>query len=306
MQRNSAMRTSADKIQSCAVLGSDSNPPSPPLDLFNVKVETGLRGQLPFKPLTYTMESESTTITTSETFNYPNADVIIRSSAPNKVDFRVHKFILSLSSSFFETMFTLPDASQKAPKTNLPVVDVSEPADTIDPLLRIIYPSIPDPTFDTLDKLRLVLQAAHKFEMHSSLGSLRHFLLTPVFLEKEPLRVYALAASYDFEDEAKVASRHTLRFRLADYQYSEEMKKNQAKKLIQACYLRCASGCDGGFFNDWKLRAEIALSDRPISTDIFKHHFIYRNRRTCSSQSCDRFEVLENLKERIDNIPDTF
>ncbi|KAI0791432.1 hypothetical protein C8Q75DRAFT_77326 [Abortiporus biennis] len=269
------------------------------------------------------MESESTTITTSETFNYPNADVIIRSSAPNKVDFRVHKFILSLSSSFFETMFTLPDASQKAPKTNLPVVDVSEPADTIDPLLRIIYPSIPDPTFDTLDKLRLVLQAAHKFEMHSSLGSLRHFLLTPVFLEKEPLRVYALAASYDFEDEAKVASRHTLRFRLADYQYSEEMKsmsgyyyhrlvviratrENQAKKLIQACYLRCASGCDGGFFNDWKLRAEIALSDRPISTDIFKHHFIYRNRRTCSSQSCDRFEVLENLKERIDNIPDTF
>ncbi|KAI0791436.1 hypothetical protein C8Q75DRAFT_78094 [Abortiporus biennis] len=174
------------------------------------------------------MESESTTITTSETFNYPNADVIIRSSAPNKVDFRVHKFILSLSSSFFETMFTLPDLPKKAPKTNLPVVDVSEPADTIDPLLRIIYPSIPDPIFDTLVTLRPVLEAALKFEMQAAVVVLRRVLLKPAFLKVNPMKVYALAASYNFEDEAKVASQHTLNLELSTQPLMEDMKTMSA------------------------------------------------------------------------------
>ncbi|KAL4247886.1 hypothetical protein ABKN59_007465 [Abortiporus biennis] len=160
---------------------------------------------------------------TSRTFNYGNADVILRSSdRPDQIDFRVHKLILSLSSPFFETMFTLPNAPQQVLVDELPVVDMSESATVIGTLLRIIYP-IPDPPFNTLNAD--VVDAAHKFEMEAAFGCLRRYLTDRIALRKEPLKMYAIAVTYNLKEEAKLASSYTLRFNIIDEPLPEEMKK---------------------------------------------------------------------------------
>lgn len=69
--------------------------------------------------------------------NSPTADVILRSSGPKVVEFRVHKAILSIASPVFEDMFSLP---QPVTEKALPVCDVSEDAITVEALLRLVYP----------------------------------------------------------------------------------------------------------------------------------------------------------------------
>ncbi|KAI0791439.1 hypothetical protein C8Q75DRAFT_758277 [Abortiporus biennis] len=275
------------------------------------------------------MPSTSTTISTSETFDYSDADVIIRSNAPNQVDFKVHKLILRLSSPFFESMFTLPKSplQKTSVDDSLPIVDMSESSTILDKLFRMVYP-IPDPVFNNLDALTPIVQAAHKFDMQAVLGSLRRVIVTPAFLDKEPMRVYAIAATYDFGEEAKIASRYTLRLNLLDYPLSIEMKSmsgyyyhqllqmhrtrgKAAKQIIDSAKLSCRYSCHSSFWTGWKSDAAVELSERPVGDVVFSQEFMYRNERsTCErasagSQYCNRVNVLIDLKKAIDSLPDT-
>lgn len=69
--------------------------------------------------------------------NSPTADIILRSGGPKVVEFRAHRVILSIASPVFETMFSLP---QPGVEKSLPVCDLSEDANTLEVLLRFIYP----------------------------------------------------------------------------------------------------------------------------------------------------------------------
>ena len=69
--------------------------------------------------------------------NSPTADIILRSGGPKIVEFMTHRVILSIASPVFETMFSLP---QPGTGKSLPVCDLSEDANTLEALLRLIYP----------------------------------------------------------------------------------------------------------------------------------------------------------------------
>jgi hypothetical protein len=69
--------------------------------------------------------------------NSPTADIILRSGGPKAVEFMTHRAILSIASPVFETMFSLP---QPKAERSLPVCDLSEDANTVEALLRLIYP----------------------------------------------------------------------------------------------------------------------------------------------------------------------
>lgn len=69
--------------------------------------------------------------------NSPTADIILRSGGAKVVEFRAHRAILSIASPVFETMFSLPQPGAEKP---LPVCDLSEDANTLEALLRFIYP----------------------------------------------------------------------------------------------------------------------------------------------------------------------
>ncbi|KZT63748.1 hypothetical protein DAEQUDRAFT_719057 [Daedalea quercina L-15889] len=147
----------------------------------------------------------------SSPFDDPKADFILRSS--DDVHFRVSRFILHLASPFFASMLEIgqapsnatgePQAEGEELRDGCPVVPVQEDSDTLDNLLRIIFPQ-EDPALDDLTKLTPVLAAALKYEMIKATRLTGTKLRT--FVPQEPLRVWAIAVRNRLEAEARLAA----------------------------------------------------------------------------------------------------
>jgi hypothetical protein len=67
-----------------------------------------------------------------------DADAILRSS--EQVDFYIYRVILSKSSPFFKSMFSLPQPVISASEKR-PVIKMTENSNTINVLLAFIYPA---------------------------------------------------------------------------------------------------------------------------------------------------------------------
>ena len=134
-----------------------------------------------------------------------DADVVIR--AAGTLDFRTHKVILSLVSPVFKDTFTLPQPPPDTPG-ELPRVDVQDSAKTWENILRTIYPTLPNPTIDTLDDLESLLSAAQTYDMKSVIETHRTAFAHREFIEKDPLRLFAIAWVYGFEDQATYVARN--------------------------------------------------------------------------------------------------
>ncbi|KDQ50974.1 hypothetical protein JAAARDRAFT_199521 [Jaapia argillacea MUCL 33604] len=141
-------------------------------------------------------------------FDHPKADIILRSS--DGVDFRMFKLLLSLSSPFFDSMFELPQPCEDV----LPLLDVTEPSTTLRPLLSLCFPlaaNITPITFKTLEELQPVLEASVKYDMSAITTHLLTHLISPTFLQTQPLAVYAIACRYKLTPQARLAAKATLR-----------------------------------------------------------------------------------------------
>lgn len=265
-------------------------------------------------------------------FNSLDADLVLRSSAPSPTNFRVHRCILAASSSFFEHMFTLPQPGLAS--GSVPTVDVSETADTLEKLLRLIYP-MPNPVIDTLDELTPLLEAACKYDITVAVDILSTRLLSPSFLAKEPLRVFAIASRFDLEEAAKIASGHTLSINILDSPLSEDLRHISAyqyHRLLNLHRSRAAAAqdllvlhadvkcmmCNGTHYGRfippkwWKNfeeRAKDELALRPTTEKIFAMPFLADSARAgCERCAVSIFEAqwfLSDLKKRIDDLPST-
>jgi BTB/POZ domain len=246
--------------------------------------------------------------------------------------------MLALSSPVFSTMFSLPQ-SESARKQVLPVVDLSEGRATLDALLRVIYP-IADPKFETLDDLGPVIDAAMKYEITFALTRLRSFLVSPRFLKNQPLRVYAIATHWGFEEEMKTASGYTLGVdiinspsadtlnniatahyrRLLIFHLERAAKAQQILEDVSPARGTC-SACRG-YIERWheayKAKAKDELSVRPTSTVVCSFDFIAPIADSievaeCGMSSCRKSgrklemyrSFLQVLKDRIDDLPTT-
>lgn len=158
-------------------------------------------------------------------FNKDTADAVLRTS--DNVEFHVWKGILIEASPVFADMFEISGNSQHvslsggddpSARTSLPSVTILEPSTVIDTLLRTCYP-LPRPTFASLDTLKPVLAAAHKYQMEGVLELLKEELSKHAHLA--PLRVYVIAMRFDRPDAAGVAARHFLAQTPADEYVSE-------------------------------------------------------------------------------------
>jgi hypothetical protein len=137
-------------------------------------------------------------------FNAPDADAILRSSDGKEL--HVHRLILNLSSPVFEGMFALPQPTETPPQ--IPTVDLSEPSDVLKPFIQYLYPRS-QPNITDLSMWAALYTIADKYTVEAVMELLRNMLI-PRFLEKFPLRVYALASRWGFKEDAKTASRGTL------------------------------------------------------------------------------------------------
>ena len=142
-------------------------------------------------------------------FDEADADVILRSS--DHVDFRVHKVILSLASPVFKDMFNMSQpphlTDTDEPHDDLQVIAVEEDADTLDFVLRNIYP-VPSPIVAKIDDLRFVLGPSQKYRFKVFDGFIEESLRNAT--QWQPHSVYAIACQYGFGEIAVKAAQASL------------------------------------------------------------------------------------------------
>jgi len=144
-----------------------------------------------------------------ETLDAPDADIILRALGPPKRDFRVHKLVLSLASPVFKDMFSLPqptsDNSRGSRVAELEIVEVMDPTNALEAVLRMIYPFAP-PSFDgNLDTLVECLVITDKYDTKGVKSRLCGVLAQAS--HTQPLRVYAIACRFGFATLADSTSR---------------------------------------------------------------------------------------------------
>ena len=162
-------------------------------------------------------------------FNGPRADLVLLSS--DGVNFFVFKVILSMASSVFADMFTLPlPAAPQTSSHEPPVVQLPEDAETLDMALRYCYP-IPSPEVVTLHDARILLEFARKYQVDVIKVSLTRFLTDTI--ERDPAGIYALASAYEYQDIAAKALQSSLmvpiyQLRSPELQYSTTREQYEA------------------------------------------------------------------------------
>ena len=146
-------------------------------------------------------------------FNKTSADTILRTS--NGVDFHVWKCILVEASLYFEDMFKYDERHEeavvegvqtcgRAPKPPVDIIHLPETSTTLRALLRWIYPPPHYDSPQSLMELKPVLAAAHKYRMDGVVSMISAILISD-FAKAEPLRTYAVGASYRLPDVMKAA-----------------------------------------------------------------------------------------------------
>lgn len=152
--------------------------------------------------------------TTHPSFDAPDADVILCSS--DHVFFRIHSPILHFTSSWFQTLFSLPQcppsykqSDSPAPSPTPEVIHMVEDAHIIEGVLSMAGGRVL-PKIETFEYLEDLLHTAEKYDMPGVLSILRLAIMTPQFLDAHPVRVYAIACQWGWTEEAKLASTKTL------------------------------------------------------------------------------------------------
>ncbi len=179
------------------------------------------------------MQSESAQFQDSEAPKGPkyhplfsfDADVVLRSR--DDVLFCVPSMTLKMTSSWFRTMFTLPQGSPPAPSrsrntnqrdaptpTNTEIIGLDEDSSNLEHLLCMIC-GLEIPVLDTWDTVEPVLYAAEKYDMPGPASIVRALLRTPTFVDA-PLRLYAAACHFGWAEDVRAASTRSLTLNLFD------------------------------------------------------------------------------------------
>jgi hypothetical protein len=132
----------------------------------------------------------------------PNADVILRASGGRK--FHAHKLVLSLASSVFRDMFSVPQPQPTEP-SQLPIVDVNDPPGALEMFLRIIHPTR-TPLINDLGTVAAVLRLADKYDVRDVLDVHRDYLPS-TYSSLLPIQIYAILCACGHEGEAGAAAR---------------------------------------------------------------------------------------------------
>jgi len=143
----------------------------------------------------------------------PDPDVILRAplqpGSDEFKDFHVHKIVLSLASITFRDTFSIPQPPRHtSDDTTLDVVQVTEFANVLETFLQLIYPVDP-PLIDDLRLVDDLFRAADKYAAKGITTKLKKFLVSPSFLKRDPIGVFAIACSNNLDEEAGLAVQHT-------------------------------------------------------------------------------------------------
>ena len=189
-----------------------------------------------------------------------------------------------------------------------------------------------NPSINDLDQLQQLLAAAQKYEISVALEGLRLALVSPTFVEADPVRVYAIACKFGLPLEARMSSRYTLSVDILQISQFEELSQitatdylrlvrlhqNRIQQVLEQLdsMLPLAHGCgsEPRWWTVWKDCAVEELKKRPTSKFVFDPAFVMscvkrasKHCKECSNNfmSGATSSWLAVLKARIDALPDT-
>ena len=146
-------------------------------------------------------------------FDDPDADVILRAplqpGSDEFRDFHVYKNILSIASSVFRDILSIPQPLHlTSGDTTLDVVGVTDPANVLETFLQLIYPVDP-PVIEDLRLVDDLFRLADKYAAKGVSAKLKKLLVSPSFLKDDPIGVFAVACRNNLEEEEGLAVSHT-------------------------------------------------------------------------------------------------
>ncbi|KAK0485552.1 hypothetical protein EDD18DRAFT_1083221, partial [Armillaria luteobubalina] len=211
-------------------------------------------------------------------------------------------------------------------------VPIHEHDVVLERLLRIIC-GLAIPSWRTFEDLEGVLSLAGAWGARGAMD-VRAAITAPMFLI-EPLRVYAIAMWFGWEEEAEIASRHTLELSLHEEQHQEALRRIPTPALVKLFkfhrkrrdefrvgmqgegHLMCAGcgkavGAEAWAALVWRMFWEMDArpsGDRLCSLEIEEWEEMER----CLGEKCggcgravyERLEVLERVRKCLDDLPDT-
>jgi hypothetical protein len=207
-------------------------------------------------------------------FDHADADAVLRSS--DKVDFFVYRVMLSISSPFFKSMFSLPQPISEKP--NNPVIDVTENSRTIAVLLKFIYPLVSvvaEP--ESLDDLIDALEAARKYDMAVASQRLNEKFAESKVVQDDPIVAFCAAYDHKLGEAARVAAKASLKHRMNLDNIADKLQHingpafYQLYKFHRACSAAAAATLPSSKHLDWI-----------TSSDAYGWDFAPDGRCTCS------------------------
>lgn len=140
---------------------------------------------------------------TTEWKTPPDVDVILRASGGK--EFYAHKLVLSLASSVFRDMFSVPQPPQTGKSSELPIIDMHDPPEALEIFLQIIYPAR-NPVIRDVKTLTSVLLLTDKYGAKNVLDVHSDYLPS-TYSGLSPIQVYAILCACGREEEAGAAAR---------------------------------------------------------------------------------------------------
>lgn len=250
--------------------------------------------------------------------------------------FCVHSYTLKTTSGWFRAMFSLPQDS--TPSTPV-VIHLEEDVQVLESLLRMIcgLPILRPDSYDTVDSL---LYAAEKYDMPGPASIIRHLVMTPP-LTDEPLRLYAIACRYGWEEEAKIASEGTLQYDLHAPEHRSSLQRLGTEAILNLFELHrsrreglrarlnqppfiegrvrpcgaphCASPVDYHHWRELKYKIILEMDVRPLGDTISIGLNEWPEASACWGAKCsnvkcghilyDKTETLRVMQECIQDLP---
>ena len=161
----------------------------------------------------------------------PDASIILRSS--DKVNFRVHKSVLAMSSPFFKTLLSLPQPPDEELVDGLPVVALSEDAGLLNSLISLLYPISPVIP-SSYEKVFALLSACQKYEMDAVQSNVRAAIKLGTFpapVKAQGFSAYAMASSMRLVPEMENAARLTLGQPMTFESLGEDLRSFKGRAL---------------------------------------------------------------------------
>lgn len=150
----------------------------------------------------------------------------------------MHSLVLRTTSGFFRPMLSLIDGggSSSDPSSEASPIGLEENDGVIERLFTMIS-GMEVSQWDSLDEIEDVLHAAEKYDTPGPISTIRSAITSPRFMA-DPLRVYAIAARYQWEEALQHAAEACLSIAIHQQQYIPALKRIPTDDLLRLIDLR--------------------------------------------------------------------